>query len=37
MDFIGENGVAAPRLKDASVEDWADVYEETLLIIRRMF
>jgi RIO kinase 1 len=38
MDFIGENGVAAPRLKDAvGVEDWADVYEETLLIIRRMF
>jgi serine/threonine-protein kinase RIO1 len=37
MDFIGENGDAAPRLKDAPVEDWSDVYEEVLLIIRRMY
>jgi RIO kinase 1 len=37
MDFIGENGNAAPRLKDASVENWQDAYEQTLLAIRRMF
>jgi RIO kinase 1 len=37
MDFIGENGCAAPRLKDASVENWQDAYEQTLLAIRRMF
>lgn len=37
MDFIGENGDAAPRLKDAHVEDWSDVYEEVLIIIRRMY
>jgi RIO kinase 1 len=38
MDFIGnDNGDAAPRLKDANVADWCVAYEQTLLIIRRMY
>jgi RIO kinase 1 len=37
MDFVGENGDAAPRLKDANVEDWSACYEQVLLIIRRMY
>jgi RIO kinase 1 len=37
MDFIGKDGVAAPRLKDAPIEDWNDAYEQTLYAIRRMF
>lgn len=27
MDFIGTDGVAAPRLKDAPLTDWTDAYE----------
>jgi len=27
MDFIGKDGVAAPRLKDAPIDDWNDAYE----------
>ena len=38
MEFIGEDGVAAPRLRDAAADiDWVDAYEQTLLITRRMF
>lgn len=37
MDFIGKDGVAAPRLKDAHVESWHDAYEQTLMAIRNMF
>ena len=38
MDFIGEDGVAAPRLRDAAADiDWVDAYEQTLLITRRLF
>lgn len=37
MDFIGKDGVAAPRLKDAPIDDWNDAYEQTLYAIRRMF
>jgi len=28
---------AAPRLRDAHVEDWVNAYEQTLLIIRRLY
>ena len=37
MDLIGENGDAAPRLKDAHVEDWNVCYEEVILMIRRLY
>lgn len=37
MDFIGLDGVAAPRLKDAPLQDWTDAYEQCLFAIRRMF
>lgn len=37
MDFIGKDGVAAPRLKDAPIEDWNDAYEQCLMAIRNMF
>ena len=39
MDFLGDGeGNAAPRLRDAyDVEDWNQVYEQCLLIIRRMY
>jgi len=37
MDFIGEKGNAAPRLRDADVADWANAYEQTVLIVRRMY
>jgi len=37
MDFIGENSDAAPRLKDAIVEDWNVCYEEVIIIIRRLY
>ena len=38
MDFLGnEEGEAAPRLRDADVEDWTSAYEQTLLILRRLY
>lgn len=40
MEFIGKNGIAAPRLKDAEVEDheeWEEIYLEIILILRKMF
>jgi RIO kinase 1 len=27
MDFVGENGVPAPRLRDAGVDDWRGIYD----------
>ena len=37
MDFLGENGKAAPRLRDANLDDWRATYDQTILIVRRMF
>lgn len=39
MEFIGENGIGAPRLKDANIpsEEWQQVYVEVLFIMRRMY
>ena len=39
MEFIGEDGVPAPRLKDATMteESFAKAYLETLKLIRDMF
>jgi RIO kinase 1 len=39
MEFIGENGVAAPRLKDAviSKDDIAQVYEECIYMMRNLY
>ena len=37
MDFIGEDGNAAPRLKDAGISDWESAYFQTLRAIRHMF
>ena len=38
MDFLGKkDGTAAPRLRDANLEDWSSAYEQTLLILRRLY
>lgn len=37
MEFIGENGLGAPRLKDAEIEDLQQVYVDVLFIMRRMY
>jgi len=38
MDFLGDkDGTAAPRLRDANLEDWSSAYEQTLLILRRLY
>ena len=38
MDFLGtKDGKAAPRLRDANLEDWSSSYLQTMLIIRRMY
>ena len=38
MDFIGsDDGHAAPRLRDADLEDWSSAYEQTILILRRLY
>jgi RIO kinase 1 len=37
MDFVGENGIAAPRLRDAGIHDWRAIYDQTVLIIRRLY
>ncbi len=37
MEFIGTDGVPAPRLMDAQVEDPAGLYEDLVVQVRRMF
>lgn len=37
MEFIGENGMAAPRLRDAEVADIQQAYIDVLFIMRRMY
>ena len=38
MEFIGhKGGKAAPRLRDANLEDWNQSYMQTMLIVRRMY
>ena len=38
MDFLGtKDGKAAPRLRDANLEDWSSAYVQTMLLIRRMY
>lgn len=37
MEFLGENGKAAPRLRDANLTDWNSSYQQTMLIVRRMY
>lgn len=37
MQFMGTNGDAAPRLKDAIVENYENVYKETLRYMRILF
>lgn len=37
MEFIGENGLGAPRLKDAEIDDLQQVYVDVLFIMRRMY
>merc|ERR1712048_1038092 len=39
MEYIGVDGHAAPRLKDTeglSCDDWADLYRQCVLLMRRM-
>ncbi|ORX37194.1 RIO1 family-domain-containing protein [Kockovaella imperatae] len=39
MDFLGRDGVASPRLKDADIaeESWQGFYVQLLLLMRKMF
>ena len=38
MEFVGEKGgKAAPRLRDAMLDDWNQSYQQTMLIVRRMY
>ena len=37
MEFVGEKSVAAPRLRDANLEDWNQSYLQTIMIVRRMY
>jgi RIO kinase 1 len=37
MSFLGQDGVAAPRLKDCSFEDPDAIYKETMLLMRVMY
>ncbi|RUS87816.1 hypothetical protein EGW08_004415, partial [Elysia chlorotica] len=39
MDFIGEDGLPAPRLKDANLQESKarEVYLDTILIVRRLY
>lgn len=37
MQFMGRDGVAAPRLKDAAVENYELIYKETLRYMRILF
>ena len=37
MEFIGEKGQAAPRLRDANLSDWNQSYLQTIMIVRRLY
>ena len=37
MEFLGHNGKAAPRLRDAKLQDWNSAYEQTMMIVRRLY
>jgi len=37
MELIGEDTVAAPRLRDANLSDWNSAYEQTIMIVRRLY
>eukprot|EP00746_Dinoflagellata_sp_MGD_P163750 gnl/MRDRNA2_/MRDRNA2_91957_c0_seq1.p1 gnl/MRDRNA2_/MRDRNA2_91957_c0~~gnl/MRDRNA2_/MRDRNA2_91957_c0_seq1.p1 ORF type:complete len:554 (+),score=140.76 gnl/MRDRNA2_/MRDRNA2_91957_c0_seq1:44-1663(+) len=40
MEFLGEDGKAAPKLKDApnvSSDGWTELYVQTMVLMRRMF
>jgi len=40
MEFIGKDGKAAPRLKDAeieTIEEWEDIYSEVIRVMRVMY
>ena len=37
MEFIGESGLGAPRLKDAEILDLQQTYADVLFIMRRMY
>lgn len=37
MEFIGDQGIGAPRLKDAVVDDIQQTYVDVLFIMRRMY
>jgi len=39
MEFIGHDGEAAPRLKDARIaaNEWPRIYRENIIIMRKMF
>lgn len=37
MEFIGEGGLGAPRLKDADIVDMQQTYADVLFIMRRMY
>lgn len=37
MEFIGEDGLGAPRLKDADIIDIQQTYVDVLFIMRRMY
>jgi len=39
MEFIGDDGVAAPRLKDAKIpaKEWERIYRDNVIILRALF
>jgi len=39
MEFIGDEGVAAPRLKDAKIpaKEWSRIYRDNVIILRALF
>jgi RIO kinase 1 len=37
MEFIGKDGLAAPRLRDAKVTNWEKCYFDVVKIMRKMY
>jgi RIO kinase 1 len=37
MEFIGKDGLAAPRLRDAKITDWEKCYFDVVKIMRKMY